>query len=302
MWLMIASQYKVAIIGAGEIGQAIGQVVRKNCSNVEFWDVDSSKVEAQRTIMEVLNGITVLFLCVPSWGMRKALQEIYPHLAPDTVVVSLAKGMEETHKTMEELLTELLPSGQKVALLGGPMIAEEINKDLRGYAEIAAVEYDTYEKVAALFVDTNVLTSYSADVHGVAAAGVIKNIFTLAVGLEEYYDFGVNARGWLVTECLSEMEKIIAKLGGKPETARGLAGLGDFLATAFSKYSRNRQAIEGLASTGEIKLHSEGMASLESLLYRLGGDTTDLPVLKALGMILLDQAKPKDVLNKLING
>ncbi|MEI6494883.1 MAG: hypothetical protein WCO03_02360 [bacterium] len=300
---MIASQYKVAIIGAGEIGQAIGGVIRKNCSNVEFWDVDSSKVEGQRMIMEVINGVNILFLCVPSWGMRKAVQDIYPHLSQDTIVVSLAKGMEEeTHKTMEELLLELLPGGQKFALLGGPMIAEEISKDLRGYAEIATSNYEVYEKISALFVDTNITASYSDDVKGVALAGILKNIFTLAVGLEEYYDFGVNARGWLVSQCVSETEKAIVKLGGKTETAHGLAGLGDFLATAFSKYSRNRQAIEGLASTGEIKLRSEGTVSLESLIYRLGGEVSGYPVLHTLGTVLLDQAKPKDALNNLING
>lgn len=299
---MIASQYKVAVIGAGEIGQAIGNVIRRNCANVEFWDIDSTKVEGQRMIMEVVSNVNIIFLCVPSWGMRKAIQDIYSYLSKDTIVVSLAKGMEEkTHKTMDELLIELLPSGQPFAILGGPMIAEEIAKEFYGYALITSTSYDTYEKVAALFIDTNVKTYYSDDLRGIVWSGILKNIFTLAVGLEEYYDFGANVRGWLVTECMNEIKNIVVKLGGKPETAYGLAGLGDFLSTAFSKYSRNRQAIEGLASTGEIKLKSEGTVSLESVIYRLGGNVEDYPILRALGLILLDHAKPKETLANLIN-
>ncbi len=35
---------KISIIGAGNIGKAIGDLLRNNNKNVEFWDEDFSKV------------------------------------------------------------------------------------------------------------------------------------------------------------------------------------------------------------------------------------------------------------------
>ena len=81
-------------------------------------------------------------------------------------------------------------------------------------------------------------TSYSDDINGVEVAAAIKNIFSMAVGAakglcskniseearEKNY---LNTASALIKQSIHEMEIFVDYLGGKKETVKGLAGLGD---------------------------------------------------------------------------
>lgn len=111
------------------MGLAIRKVLKKTTANVEMWDKDPAKVLSQKPIDEATAAADIVLLCLPSWGMREALGDIAPYLSKDSVVVSLAKGIEKgTLKTTDQLLQELLPRGRNFAVLSGPMLAEELMK------------------------------------------------------------------------------------------------------------------------------------------------------------------------------
>ena len=56
------------------------------------------------------------------------------------------------------------------------------------------------------------------------------------------YGLGENARAALISRGILEIIRITEVLGGKRETAYGLAGIGDLIVTASSLNSRNFQA------------------------------------------------------------
>lgn len=281
---------KILIIGAGEIGLSLGRILRAKNYSVTFWDKNPKVLESfggeQKGLPEIVPEADMVFLCVPSWAAREALLFLSPYLDKKTVVVSLAKGIEATSlKTMDELLLAVLPKSQPCGLLSGMMIAEEIREGMFGGGVFASKSQKAYKEVQEVFAETNIYLEYSADLHGVALCGVLKNIYSLALGISFGLKLGEDARGYLMVLAIDEMKKIVSQLKGKQETILGVAGLGDLMATGYSEFSQNNAVGRKMAKgeVGDIK--SEGLISLPSLIALLGVKHKKLPVLLALSEI-----------------
>ena len=89
------------------------------------------------------------------------------------------------------------------------------------------------------------------DVIGVELCGALKNIIAIAAGAAEQLGFGDNGKAGLITRGLAEITRLGIAAGANPLTFAGLAGLGDVIATCYSKLSRNhalgRRAGQGWA-------------------------------------------------------
>lgn len=291
----------VVIIGAGKIGSAIGGLLKKKDVHVDLWDKNIDIVKDQKTLTEIIPSADFLFFCVPSPAMIEAVRTALPHLNKSTIVVSLSKGIEESSKdTMDKLLERILPDGQNFAILGGPMLAEELSKGMAGIGVVSVKEKDTFIKLAGLFEDTNLFVEYSDDTYGVALASVLKNIYAIALGIADGLDWGGNQKGWLVTKSLQEMAKIAVTLGCKEEVIYGTAGLGDLIATGYSPHSRNRQVgEEEIIKTGQY-LQSEGYGALPVIIDLLGEKRLGLRVLFALKQVLLEKRNAKTIFGQLL--
>lgn len=286
----------IGIIGYGEIGQALEKVLLNAHHEVAVWDIDTEKVHGTKSLASIASHADVLFLCVPSWALRNAVTSLRPHLTvrPDVIIVSLAKGVETGTRMMaDELLLDTLPPKQPFALLGGPMLAGELKDDQPGVAVIASPLAATRTAVVRLFAGTNVRTIETADRHSVATAGVLKNIYALALGIADGLSWGANRKGWLAAAAEDEMLSIGAALEAKPAVIRGPAGFGDFIATAFSARSRNRTAGEAFIRSGVCDASSESARSLASLIQRV--ERCRVPVPPVLGALSASIIGGKDV-------
>ena len=72
-------------------------------------------------------------------------------------------------------------------------------------------------------------------------AGVLKNIYAIVLGIADGLEFDGNAKGWIAARATNEMLAIAETLGADKKIMLGTAGLADFIATAYSPYSRNRE-------------------------------------------------------------
>ena len=220
--------------------------------------------------------------------MRDALQGILPFLAPHTVIVEFSKGIDDAAKTTGELIPELLPQGQPFAVAGGPMLAEEISAGKNAVAVIASMDDRVLVDVKELLSSVNLRVETSHDILGVSLAGVLKNMYAVALGAADELALGDNEKGWLAARAQGEMAGISHTLGGDIETMFGTAGLADFIATAYSPYSQNRTAGEMLARRTTPTLRGEGLLSLPQLLKRLGPEAARYPLLGLVKEIGLD--------------
>jgi glycerol-3-phosphate dehydrogenase (NAD(P)+) len=290
----------LTFIGAGEIGTAVSGLVKMPGIVIERWDANPAKVPHQKPLAKIVPGADFLFLCVPSWHMRSAITSVAPLLKKKTIVVSLAKGIElKSKKTMDKLLAETLPHGQRFCLFSGPMLAEELDLGLMGAAVVASKMKDVYPAVAKLFAKTKLHLEYSLDVHGVALCGVMKNVYAMAIGIVQALELGGNAKGWFMQQIVTEMVGIEDVLNGSRRpvcshvTVLGPAGLGDLVCTGFSKYSSNNRVGRELVAAKKITAMSEGFSSLPALLGLLGSKAKRFPLLMTIKRVVVGKKDAK---------
>ena len=111
----------------------------------------------------------------------------------------------------------------------------------------------------------------SDDVVSIELGGALKNVFAIAAGITDGLALGDNSKAALITRAMAEMLRLGTGMGGKARTFYGLSGVGDLIATCFSKHSRNRRVGErlGQAETlpqiqADMKMVAEGIPTTKS--------------------------------------
>ena len=86
----------------------------------------------------------------------------------------------------------------------------------------------------------------------------LKNVLAIGAGLSDGLGFGDNTKAALMTRGLMEMTQLGVAAGGQALTFLGLSGVGDLLATATSRLSRNYRVGLGLAAGKSLEtIHAE---------------------------------------------
>jgi glycerol-3-phosphate dehydrogenase (NAD(P)+) len=261
-------RYRVAILGAGAIGQALREVLSKR-ADAELWDKNASRVPSQRALQRVVGEADFLFFCMNSWHLREAIRMVKEKLETKSPYpVFLSKGLEQdSWLTVDEVVEAAWSDLDTFALLSGPMLAEELRNGWGGGATVATIDQTLYARIEDLLQGSGLTLEYTYDVHGVALAGVLKNVYAIALGMAQALPLGSNATGLLVQQALKEMREMLTTLGGREETLMGMAGVADFIATGFSKASSNNQLGSRLIREGKIGDSSEGSVSTPSLKH-----------------------------------
>ncbi len=283
---MKRGKMKIAVIGGGRIGQSVRMLLSRNGKQVFVWDMDLEKPHVHHSLSETVRGASVVFICVPSWGLRSALRSMKPFLAKGAVLAVFTKGIEKgTKKFAHEVIRDECPKNP-VALIGGPFLAEELDRELYGVAVIGTPNRAVFLKVKKLFFGTPARFAHVSDIKSIALAGVLKNLYALGLGIADGLGWGANAKGWLAAQFIDEMSRTGALLGAKPQ-AMGAAAVSDLIASGFSPHSRNRRSGEEILKWDPKSIASESIASYPSAAALLGKRMKRLPYLAALSGIVL---------------
>jgi glycerol-3-phosphate dehydrogenase (NAD(P)+) len=96
-----------------------------------------------------------------------------------------------------------------------------------------------------------------------------------------------------------EVERMALGSGADPATFRGLAGVGDLMATALAPHSRNRRAGEMLAAgvpadeiAGRLGATAEAVDTVPLLLELCDRNRIDAPALSALASLVEGRLEP----------
>jgi glycerol-3-phosphate dehydrogenase (NAD(P)+) len=291
---MKRSKANVAIIGAGAIGQAVAASLESHCT-FSLWDKTPGLVPDQKELREIAAAADIIFLCVPSSAIRESVEAIKSTCKPEAIVVSLAKGIEaETGERASKILSGFFPE-YSYALLGGPMLAEEMKDGKGAVAIIASHSFAAYQKVSEVFKKEFIKLEYSNDLRSVAYAGILKNIYAMIIGLVDGLGYGNNIKGYFSGKIFAELALVAERLELDKEIVFGIAGIDDFIATAFSPNSLNEQAGKQLAK-GLLPPKSEGLASLPQVIKDLK-ELNKLNVLQLLEAIIINHKDPKETID-----
>ncbi|MEZ0328983.1 MAG: NAD(P)H-dependent glycerol-3-phosphate dehydrogenase [Dissulfuribacterales bacterium] len=262
---------KVSVIGAGSWGTALAiSLARKGVDCVLWARTHDAALELQErrenfrylpgfpfpdglritsSLQDAVCASDVLLMVVPSHGMRDVLKSVAVilHESDRTgfieAVISASKGIENTTLlTMTQVMDQVLPASLhgSLAVLSGPSFAREVAQGLPTAVTIAACSAELASDLQRLFSTDNMRAYASTDLMGVQLAGALKNVIAIAAGICDGMGLGDNARAALITRGLAEIARLGVKLGARPMTFAGLAGLGDLVLTCTGALSRNR--------------------------------------------------------------
>jgi glycerol-3-phosphate dehydrogenase (NAD(P)+) len=320
----------VAVLGTGSWGTALAHHLASSKRVVRLWGVEreviseiaesgrnsryfpnetvSSLIHPTSDFDDAVRDVSLVVLAVPSFAMREVGKRLAPKVEKGTLIVSVAKGLEEnSSKTMTEVLAEELGAAERIAALSGPSFALEVLRGLPTAVTVAATSAATAREVARYFHHGAFRVYTSSDVKGVQLGGAVKNVIALAVGVVDGVGMGANARAALITRGLAEMQRFILALGGESATVMGLSGLGDLLLTSTGDLSRNRRVGLRLGKGEElktilkdIKQVAEGVETTHKVLAlaeRLG---VQMPIVEVVSRLLSGSATPQECVKALL--
>ncbi|MGW1870405.1 NAD(P)H-dependent glycerol-3-phosphate dehydrogenase [Streptomyces mauvecolor] len=277
----------------GEIADAINTTHR---NPGYFPDIDlPALVTATTDPATALNGADFLVLSIPAQSLRANLAAWAPHIADNTVIVSLMKGIElGSHLRASQIITEVAGVSQdRVAVLSGPNLAREIMDGQPAAATVACADEATAHRFQKA-CHTGYFRPYtSTDVTGCELGGAVKNVIALAVGIASGMGLGDNATAMLITRGLAETTRLAVAMGAHPATLAGLAGLGDLVATCSSPLSRNRtfgthlgQGLSVEEATAATRQTTEGVKSAEAILALARAHDVEMPITEVISALL----------------
>ena len=268
---------KVTVLGSGQWGTTLAQVLCDAGNDVLIWGRNQSVVdeinsvhtnqkslpatglpESLRATCDISIALAhsqMTVLAVPAQSLRENLKQWKSLFSPDIPIISSLKGIEvSTQLRMTEVIHDVLNINEKkLAIITGPNLAREVVLRQPTGAVAASVSQELADFTATAFSAPYFRVYTSTDVIGCELAGAAKNVIALAVGMSIGMGFGENTQALVITRGLNEVTRLGIARGAQPLTFVGLAGVGDLLATCGSPLSRNRSFGEVLGRSGSME-------------------------------------------------
>ena len=319
---------KAVVVGSGGWGTALALVLCDNGHDVTLWSHNPEKA-AQMTVtrenpllkgvhlpesmkitgdLSCLEGADLVVTASPSFAVRETGHKIAPYLRPDSIVVSVSKGIErDTNLRMSQVLREETNNICKVVALSGPSHAEEVGLRMPTGCVSACSDRDAARFVQDAFMNDyfRVYTSY--DIIGVELAAALKNVVALSCGICVGLGFQDNTKALLMTRAMAELTRLGEQMGGTRRTFGGLAGMGDLIVTCTSMHSRNNRAglLIGQGKTIEETMEAvggvvEGYYAAQSVHQLAEREGVEMPICRCAYEVLYCGKQAKDVVSELM--
>lgn len=315
---------RVAVIGAGSWGTALAVHACRAGHQVTLWAREPEVVEgiqktghnplfltevplppelkATNALGEAIDEAEVIFFVVPVQFARGVLQHLRAYFPQTAVLISASKGIEVAtlSRVDQVVLEELNLTPDRFVVLSGPTFAKEVAAGLPAAAVLAGNRRAPLKHLQHAFSTPLFRLYRCSDVVGVELAGALKNVVAIAAGIATGLGLGHNAIAALLTRGLHEIARLGVLLGGKPETFRGLAGMGDLVLTCTGALSRNRavgerlgrgEPLEKVLAGREV---AEGVPTARAAAELARRHGVEMPITFAVEKILSGNLAPAD--------
>lgn len=326
----------VGVIGGGGWGTALAIVLESKGHSVRQWvyEPDLAEVMARTrvnarflpevtipeairitpSLAEATTGAETLLFVTPSHALRatatRLAEEAADSLRRVEWVTVATKGLEsKTLRRMSEVLAETLPAPlrDRVVVLAGPSHAEEVARRVPTLIVAASKDAALAARAQESFATDWLRIYTNDDVVGVEIGVALKNVIAIAAGISDGLGFGDSTKAAILTRGLAEIARLGARLGAKPETFAGLAGMGDLIATATSRHSRNRRLGEAVGRGATLKeavdaspMVVEGVVTSEAARELARERGVEMPIVEQVYAILYEGKSARAAMRELL--
>ena len=323
---------RLAIIGAGSWGTALGIIAGRAGHRVRLWSrnvavVDSVNqhhvndvylaaheipkgVEATTDLNEALHDAELVLLAAPSHVTRELMIRMMHCLQPEMIFVSATKGIEiETGKRISEVVRDVLRKHfePRFVCLSGPSFAQEVAVGHPTAVVAASHDAEDARLVQEALSFQNLRIYTNTDVVGTEIGGSVKNVMAVAAGMVAGLGLGTNSIAALITRGLAEMARFALAQGARMETLMGLAGMGDLVLTCTGGLSRNRYVGQELGKGRALPEIVSGMHEVAEgvrttlAVYRLAQKLkVEMPITSEVHAVLYEGKKAEDAAGELM--
>lgn len=324
---------QILVLGAGGWGTALAVLLHNNGHKVTLWEYKKNyaktlsksrinklylpgikipkEISVTHSLEEAVEHQHMIVLAIPSQFVRSVLQKIKKNDFTDTILVSVAKGIEtDTLFTVSLIIKDVINKidDRNIGVLSGPSHAEEVAKKIPTAVVAASTDFETAEQIQAAFMTSYLRVYSSTDIIGVELGGALKNVIAIGAGITDGANFGDNTKAAIMTRGVAEISRLGIELGARPETFSGLSGIGDVIVTCMSKHSRNRFVGEEIGKGKKLKdvlksmnMVAEGIVTSKSAMELARQAKVETPIIDAVYRTLYEDRDPQKMTFELMN-
>lgn len=254
--------------------------VLKNTGKNEYVELDS-RITLTCDLQKAVDHADVIIISISSQGLRGFMDKINACGASGKTFVLCMKGIEvDTGKRLSEVLIEKGIDKDKIAVWVGPGHIQDFTAGIPNCMVIDGYNTELKKYLADNFRTNLIRFYYGNDIIGTEIGAAAKNVMGIAAGTLD--GAGVSTlKGPLMSRGAREVARLIKAMGGNELSAYGLAHLGDYETTLFSRHSHNRMYGEMLAKGEKFSKLAEGVMTAAAM-KKLGEKyNVELPITNA---------------------
>ncbi len=283
-WGSFIAWYQATVLGNeviswGPEGDYSYEILKKEGKN-EYVTLDS-RINLTCDLKLAVESSDVIIISISSQGLRGFMQKVTKYDVKDKIFVLCMKGVEEsTGCRLSEVLTQSGISPEKIAVWVGPGHIQAFTQGIPNCMVIDSSSEELKVYLANNFKSNLIRFYYGNDLIGTEIGAAAKNVLGIAAGVLDGSGY-VSLKGPLMARGASEVGRLIQALGGKFNSAYGLAHLGDYETTLFSEYSHNRKYGEMMAHGARFEKLAEGVMTAKALKGLADKHGVDMPITNA---------------------
>ena len=255
--------------------------VLKNTGKNEYVALDPS-ITLTCDLEAAVGRAEIVIISISSQGLRGFIRKVLAcRGAKSKLFVLCMKGIEaETGKRLSQICEEEGVPRERIAVWVGPGHIQDFTAGIPNCMVIDSSNVALKKALADDFKSELIRFYYGNDIIGTEIGAAAKNVMGIAAGVLD--GGGVSTlKGPLMSRGAREVARLIKALGGSELSAYGLAHLGDYETTLFSRHSHNRMYGEMLVKGQKFEKLAEGVmtaAAMKKLGEKCG---VELPITDA---------------------
>ena len=264
---------------------------------IEAGEEGFSSITATEDLSLALAFGQLLAVSISAQQLRSLLSRS-EFLGVEKPIVLCMKGLEEgTGKRLSEIAAEYLPK-EKIAVWLGPGHMQDFLEGIPNCMVIDAYSQELKEEIVYALKGGLIRFYYGDDMIGNEVGAASKNVIGIAAGMMDGLHCA-SLKGALMSRGAREISRLIGAMGGNELSAYGLAHLGDYEATVFSRYSRNRMFGERFVQGIPMEGLAEGVSTAAALMVLKKKYQVELPICTAVYTAIHGGIPPEELMNRL---